>query len=758
MTSRGGRRPSSRGRNARRQAPRRGRNFLLVLCLFLGASTALVLAIPAGGIPLAVRGFLVGGLGWLSVLVPLFLFQSAARLLDLRIGRPGFRVLAGIAVTGYFLAALLETTVGRWSPGFRGIPGGSIARDLPDLLEPLVGGPIAYLVLFTAFVGSLVAFTGWDLSRDLQGIGRILAAAWRRLRGERRPRPAAAAAPLPDGADPLRHAWSEENRDAAPVVHLPFEPERPVETPRAEPVRDPGPDPETVSVPVVRRVPAPPASSREPAVREPLPSDPGLEPGERHVLPPLSCLDMPPESRRGRISGETITRQADLLVEKLADFDIACSVTSTHPGPVITRFEVTPGPGVKVNRFVALSDDLALALKAKRIRILAPIPGKGAVGIEIPNPDPETVYLREIMDSVGSEDLPVALGKKIEGEPIVVDICSTPHLLIAGTTGSGKSVCIHSIVASLLLTKTPAEVRMAMVDPKMLELSIYDGIPHLWAPVVVETKKTGLLLDALVLEMENRYKRLARTGVRSISEFNSRLTAESEDERIPYIVLFIDELADLMISLSNEVEPQIARLAQMARAVGIHLVLATQRPSVDVITGVIKANFPSRIAFNVQSKTDSRTILDMNGAEKLLGKGDMLYLPAASPEPIRIHGSFISTEETRTIVEHLKDQPRVPYEFDFPQDDIGNLMNPAGVKIDDPLFEKAKQIVVATQQGSVSIIQRRLRVGYSRAASLIDMLEQAGVVGPFQGSKAREVLLDRMDMEVPDEEILDEEE
>jgi S-DNA-T family DNA segregation ATPase FtsK/SpoIIIE len=740
MTSRGGRRPAHRGSARRKGGVGKGRNIFLVLSIFLGASLALVLAVPAIGVTAAIRGFLFEKFGWLAVLLPLFLFQSAAWLLDLRMKRAGFRVLTGVAVTGYFFAALLDMTVSLFSPGFHGIPGGAIAGGLPELLKPLVGAPIAYLILFTAFVGSLVAFTGWDLSRDLQGIGRMIASMWRGIRGERRPRPVPSTAPaqaLRQEEKPV-HAWSEEVRDPVPAVHLPFEPEEPAPRTAAPP-----PEKSTKPVAVSRPVVHPPV-----AISDRI--DPGIEKGERHILPPLSCLDMPPESHRGQMSDETINRQARLLEEKLADFDILCNVTSIHPGPVITRFEVAPGPGVKVNRFVALSDDLALALKAKRIRILAPIPGKGAVGIEIPNPDPETVFLREIMDSVGSEDLPVALGKRIEGEPIVVDICSTPHLLIAGTTGSGKSVCIHSIIASLLLTKTPSEVRMAMVDPKMLELSIYDGIPHLWAPVVVETKKTGMLLNGLVLEMENRYKRLARTGVRSISEFNSRLTAESEDERIPYIVLFIDELADLMMTLSNEIEPQIARLAQMARAVGIHLVLATQRPSVDVITGVIKANFPSRIAFNVQSKTDSRTILDMNGAEKLLGKGDMLYLPSASPEPTRIHGSFISTEETRTIVDHLKDQPRVPYEFDFPQDDIGNLMNPAGIKIDDPLFEKAKQIVLMTQQGSVSIIQRRLRVGYSRAASLIDMLEQAGVVGPFQGSKAREVLIDRMDVEVPD--------
>jgi len=716
----------------------RGRNILLIVLLFLGTATGLVLAIPGSGFTAGIRTFLWNSLGFLSILIPLFLFQTAAWLMNLGIRKTGFRILSGIAVTGYFFTALLDMTISRLSPGFHDIPGGTIAGSISEMLVPVTGAPIAYLILFTAFVASLVAFTGWDLSRDIQTLGRGISRIWKTVFGgkrspakKREPRHSRKHEPAHDSSN----VWGQ-SREETTVTELPFEPaasERVVEPPRPE-----------------KKVRHPKAAVRQ-STRPAGISGSGRASvegsSETHSLPPLSSLDLPSESSRGRISKAVVDEQAKLLVEKLADFDIDCTVVSTHPGPVITRFEVAPGPGIKVNRFVSLSDDLALALKARRIRILAPIPGKGAVGIEVPNRDPETVYLREIMESVENQNLPIALGKKIEGAPFVADICSMPHLLIAGATGSGKSVCIHSIIASILLTRRPSEVRIAMVDPKMLELSIYQGIPHLWAPVVLETRKTGMLLDALVTEMEKRYQRLARTGVRSISEFNSRLSTESEDERIPYIILFIDELADLMMTLSNEVEPQIARLAQMARAVGIHLVLATQRPSVDVITGVIKANFPSRIAFNVQSKTDSRTILDMNGAEKLLGKGDMLFLPAASPEPMRIHGSFISTEETRTIVEHLKDQPPVPFEFDFPEDEVGNLMDPTGIKIDDPLFEKAKQVVVTTQQGSVSIIQRRLRVGYSRAASLIDMLEQAGVVGPFQGSKAREVLVTLEEMQ-----------
>lgn len=704
--------------SVRRRTPKRKenrlRNISVVLLFFLGVALAIILAIPATSITEKIRSFLIGNLGYLSILLPLFLFQTGAWLLDLKMKKAGFRILSGIAVIGYFFTAVIDLVISRLSGGFHDIPGGSIAGGLGDILIPLTGAPVTFLILFTAFVASLVAFTGWDIGRDFQSLAdsflRLLGGMRQKKKKEKSTRPKGESVPS------TLNAWSREQSEEE-VTEIPFMKE---EIP-VEPSRD----------------------------RKPIPAyrKPGTVIGKNNqdltgfVIPPISCLDLPDESLRKRTSPQMMKEQGELLVEKLDDFGIECRIENSYPGPVITRFEVTPGPGIKVNRFVSLSDDLALALKARRIRILAPIPGKGAVGIEVPNPFPETVYLREIMDKISNEHLPIALGKKIEGEPFVADITTMPHLLIAGATGSGKSICMHSIIVTLLLTRTPAEVRFAMIDPKMLELSIYEGIPHLWAPIVLETDKATSLLDALVSEMETRYKRLSRIGVRSITEFNALITAESEDERIPYIVVFIDELADLMFTVSREVEPAIARLAHMARAVGIHMVLATQRPSVDVITGVIKANFPSRIAFNVQSKTDSRTILDMNGAEKLLGKGDMLFLPTATPEPVRIHGSFITTEEIRTIVEHLRDQPKIPFEFELPDDIHGNLMDPCAIKINDPFFEKAKQVVVHTQQGSVSIIQRRLRVGYSRAASLIDMLEQAGVVGPFQGSKARDVLL-----------------
>ncbi len=713
------------------------RNTILVTVLFLGASLVLILTVRTPGVAGDIRSFLYGKFGYLSILIPLFLFQTGALLLDFKFRKTGFRILSGIAVTGYFFAAVLDFVISRRITGFHNIPGGRIAGALGDLLVPVTGAAITFLILFTAFVASLVAFTGWDISIDFQSIADRLSSLLNGIRGKKK-KPGKNKMTGTAGSN----VWSRDG-SGEPVPKIPFG-----DSDEARSAKD-GKTTENVrhKKPVgVRTRVTPKKIEGGPDIY--IENDTGDAYG--YVPPPLSCLDLPDEDVRVRMTEEKLDDLADLLMEKLEDFGIDCNVSGTYPGPVITRFEVEPGTGIKVNKFVSLSDDLALALKARRIRILAPIPGKGAVGIEVPNPTPETVFLREVIDEVSEEELPIALGKKIEGDPFAADIITMPHLLIAGATGSGKSVCMHSIIASLLLKKSPSEVRLAMIDPKMLELSIYEGIPHLWAPVVIETDKATVLLEALVSEMENRYKRLSRIGVRSIEEFNSRITPESEDERLPYIVVFIDELADLMITASREIEPAIARLAHMARAVGIHMVLATQRPSVDVITGVIKANFPSRIAFNVQSKTDSRTILDMNGAEKLLGNGDMLFLPATSPEPTRIHGSFISTEETRTIVEHLRDQPDVPFEFEFPEDDSWNIGDPSVIKIDDPLFGKAKQVVVYTQQGSVSIIQRRLRVGYARAASLIDMLEQAGVVGPFQGSKAREVLITQDDLEGED--------
>lgn len=456
------------------------------------------------------------------------------------------------------------------------------------------------------------------------------------------------------------------------------------------------------------------------------------------------------ESGEPSVSKEELAFNARMLQDTLETFNVRIDGTiETHPGPVITRYEFKPASGVKVNQIVNLSDDLALAMKAKRIRIIAPIPGKAAVGVEIPNREPQMVYLRDVIGSpLFANDnviLPLALGKTTAGNPFIADLTKMPHLLIAGATGSGKSVCMNVLITSMLYRLHPAQIRFVFIDPKMLELSVYAGLPHLARPVITNSRRAERVLGDMVAEMENRYRKLANVGVRNISDFNKKQT--DVDKRLPYIVVAVDELADLMISASSsKTEMLITRLAQMSRAVGIHLILATQRPSVDVITGLIKANFPARIAFQVSSKVDSRTIIDANGAEKLLGAGDMLYLATAQPEPIRLHGPFLSNDETERIVESITAQ-------ELPALSLDNISQATGetteteIDLGDPLFREACEVVVRHKQGSVSLLQRRLGIGYQRAARLIDKLEQAGVVSTYDGSKAREVLVDRAFLE-----------
>jgi S-DNA-T family DNA segregation ATPase FtsK/SpoIIIE len=464
--------------------------------------------------------------------------------------------------------------------------------------------------------------------------------------------------------------------------------------------------------------------------------------------------------------------KTEILLEKLKEFGIEGEITDRYTGPVVTRYELKPAPGVKVNQISNLSDDLALAMQAHRIRILAPIPGKGVVGIEIPNMHRKIVMLKDLFLSGNFKTqegpLTMALGKTITGESFSADLSEMPHLLIAGSTGSGKSVCLNTIITSLLYLCTPEDLHFIMIDPKRIELSIYRGIPHLQFQykventgdkpisrtiegVVTDSQEVVQVFRLAVSEMDSRYRVLAKEGCRNISDYNRK-----SDKKMSYLLIVIDELADLMLSReASEIESRIAKLAQMSRAVGIHLILATQRPSVDVITGVIKANFPARIAFQVASKTDSRTVLDANGAETLLGRGDMLYMPPGKAEPQRLHGPFISTAETEKVVSFIKqwygvtegqDQsaPESQTENNNAEYSMEVALPPegsAGEDGQDELFEEAKALVIRHQQGSVSLLQRRLKVGYSRAARLIDQLETASVVGPFDGSKAREVLI-----------------
>ncbi len=459
-----------------------------------------------------------------------------------------------------------------------------------------------------------------------------------------------------------------------------------------------------------------------------------------YKLPDPSLLD-DVEKKEMKVDKDSIQANASILEKKLKDYGIEGRVTEVRPGPVITMYEFEPAPGVKVSKIANLSDDLAMALSAVSIRIIAPIPGKAVVGIEIPNKERETVYIREIIESKvftsSQSHLTLVLGKTISGDSYVADLAKMPHLLVAGATGSGKSVSLNSMIISILFKATPAHVRFLMIDLKMLELSFYEGIPHLLLPVVTNAKNAKTALRWMTDEMERRYNMMAQKGVRNIEKYNHKVLRE-DGEAIPYIVVVIDELADLMMVSPKEVEEYIARLAQMARASGIHLILATQRPSVDVLTGIIKANFPARVACKVFSKVDSRTILDTNGAESLLGYGDMLFLSPGIGRLQRLHGSYVSEGEIKRIVEFLKQQgvPAYHHEILEEKDDEED----GGEAIDDEKYQEAVEFVSSRGEASISMVQRRFRIGYNRAARIIERMEQEGVVGPSDGVKPREVL------------------
>ncbi len=501
---------------------------------------------------------------------------------------------------------------------------------------------------------------------------------------------------------------------------------------------------------IVAHLPAPPPRKGREAKQEALDFKKG---SGRFVLPPLSLLEEPPESRTV-LSREELIANSRILERKLQDFGVSGKVSKVNPGPVITMYEFEPAPGVKVNRIVNLADDLALAMSAHAVRVVAPLPGKPAVGIEIPNHHRETVHLKDIMRSEefrsNKSKLAVALGKDIFGNPRVSDLARMPHVLIAGATGAGKSVMINSMICSILFNAAPSEVQLLMIDPKMVELTNYDGIPHLIAPVVSNPKKAAYALRNAVGIMEERYRLLAERKVRNIESYNSSLRRDARSEGngdspsalMPYLIIVIDELADLMILAQNEVEDSITRLAQLSRAVGIHLMIATQRPSTNVITGIIKANLPVRISFQVSSKIDSRVILDSNGAEQLLGKGDMLFLPPGKNKLERVHGAYITENDVNRLVDHLKGQASPHYDESIlkappteePQESEGE---------DDEMYDQAVEVVTRNGQASISFLQRKLRVGYNRAARMIEAMERAGILAPADGAKPRKILVRR---------------
>ena len=517
-------------------------------------------------------------------------------------------------------------------------------------------------------------------------------------------------------------------------------------TPRVSPPRKPkSTEPEVVEHRVV---------AAAPLRQEALPFADGRGEGP-YKLPDLDLLARGPESTPN-LDRDALIRNSQILEKKLADFSVMGRVVKVHPGPVITMYEFEPAPGVKVSRIVNLSDDLALALRAMSVRIVAPIPGKNVVGIEVPNVERDVVVLRDVVAHASFQEtearIPIALGKDIFGNPLTTDLASMPHLLVAGATGTGKSVFLNALLCSILMRSTPDDVKLLLVDPKMLEFSLYQGIPHLIAEVVTNPKRAAAALLGVVGKMEERYRLMAQKGVRNIEQYNRAVAKDlaanrpkPDDEivpkKLPYIVVVIDELADLMIVAARDVEESLMRLAQMARAAGIHLVLATQRPSVDVLTGIIKANFPSRISFQVSSRTDSRTVLDANGAERLLGQGDLLHVPPGSSKLERIHGPYISEKEVQAVTEWTRTQGSP--EFDptlIRLKEESEKTEERGEELDE-LYDQALDVVARHRIASISFVQRKLKIGYNRSARILEQMEAEGVVGPQEGTKPREIFV-----------------
>ena len=633
--------------------------------------------------------------------------------------------------------------------------GGSVGTWIGGLFAEYLNRTGSIIVLLTLMALAVILSTQFSFgrlfesatasSRDLSARGVGFVRTWLDERRKARARREVIAKHTKKGTPAAAVAGKLTKADDAEETPKPApRPVRPAEREEPDPVSRPAP-------PVVAR--------KRAEVTPPLPlSDPEplKAPAQRkgaYTLPPFSLLDAPKAERK--IDERELMDMARNLEDKCREFSVEGSVVQIHPGPVVTTFEFKPDAGVKYSKITGLADDLCLAMQAESV-LIDRIPGKSTVGIQIPNPNREAISLRELLEGDlyqrSASKLTLALGKTIHGEPFVTDLATMPHLLIAGSTGTGKSVGLNSMLTSILYRATPDDVPLIMIDPKRLELGMYEDIPHLLSPVVVDPKKASNALRWAVREMEERYKTLAAEGVRNIEQYNRNIRNMLQDpaapkgddapKTLPFIVVVIDELADLMMVASNEVEESIARLAQMARAVGIHLILATQRPSVDVITGLIKANLPSRISFRVASKIDSRTILDSNGSEQLLGKGDMLFLPPASSRCIRLHGPYISEQESARLASFLRKQGKPVFDETITAED--DKTGPGGVEYEkDELYDEAARIVVSSGQVSISYLQRKMRIGFSRAARLVDMMEAEGLVSPGAGGKPREVLVDR---------------
>jgi len=683
-----------------------------------------------GPVGQALAGTALRALGVAAYLFPLYLGYFTVALL--RRGAEGF---GGLRLVGAaLLVASIAALAGLLTGGRAVVRGGGwLGGFVGVALGGLLGGPGAFLLLAVVLVVALVLATGVSAIEVSGRAARWLAAAARAGAARLRRRPPAAEEP---SATPRRPKLPILLDDAV---------EPPPEAPADKPppiIREP------------ERRPEAPRRAKRSELQEELFAE------DTYRLPALNLLD-PPVRTAQPLDEAALHASSRILETKLADFQVSGKVVAVRPGPVITTFEFEPAPGVKVNRIVTLADDLSMALRALSVRVLAPIPGKPVVGIEVSNPRREKVFIRELLESVEYEHadskLALALGKDTTGNVVVADLARMPHLLVAGATGTGKSVSMNAMVMSILYKSSPRDVRFIMIDPKMLELSIYENVPHLLVPVVTDPKKAAAALSNIEREMDLRYRLLHEKGVRNIDSYN-RLLRESAGveeapaspeglphHHLPRIIIIIDELADLMMMVGREVEESITRLAQKARAAGIHLILATQRPSVDVITGLIKANFPARISFQVTSRTDSRTILDAIGAERLLGEGDMLFLPPGTARVQRLHGAFVSDADVHRVVDFIKRQEEPRYEMELLEggdDEDGEGED--GEDLTDEMYDMAVRLVTEHRQASISWLQRRLRVGYNRAARMIERMEREGVVSS-PGAKGREVIARRME-------------
>ncbi|HWO88722.1 MAG TPA: DNA translocase FtsK [Gemmatimonadales bacterium] len=725
----------------------------LLLGVFLALATLPLTASVTGSVGRSVGAAIREVFGAGSAAVPLIsLFWSVALLghFDRNLSRRITVLLGGLAIAIPFA---LGVAYQYGEPAVREALAAGIPYDPPHWVG-LVGGFLAYYLRFVGPVGEALLAFGAFSALTIATVGWNPLGALRKTEGTQGA----------EGTEGTEGAESAEGTGSAEA------PEKIVRVAQAQSER---PEAASAGVSGLKSRLAPkhkPAAAAVVVESAPVPR------ASADLLPPLDLLDEAQEEA-GSFEAE-LDRIQRLLIDTLRQFKVEAKPGGRTTGPVVTQFEVIPEAGVKVGRIAALADDLALAIKAPSIRIVAPIPGRGAVGVEVPNPQRRAVGLRKLLESAEFRqpglDLPIALGEDLEGRPIVADLAKMPHLLIAGATGSGKSVCINTIITSLVYHHTTDRLRMLMIDPKMVELSMYKELPHLRHMVVTDNRDAAKVFKWAVWEMQDRYELLHANAARNIADFNRKVESGAELKtqkgepysagRLPYIVVFVDELADLMMTVASEIETPLAMLAQKARAIGIHVVLATQRPSVNVITGLIKANFPSRIAFRVASKVDSRTILDQNGAEALLGYGDMLFLPPGKNDPLRLQGAFISTEETEKLMQWFADQraarieaaaaaQREPNILDLVQQrqaaEEGEHEDDEGGSPEerDKLFRQAAEICIQAQGGSTSLLQRRLKIGYGRAARLMDQLESAGVLGPSDGPRGREVLIGLADLE-----------